>query len=84
MTNLLNPSIVTFYVAVVPSFVPPGAGLGRFALLASLHVVIAFTFHVTWATLLDRLRAVFAHARVERGLQTATGVALVWLAWRMI
>jgi threonine/homoserine/homoserine lactone efflux protein len=84
VTNLLNPSIVTFYVAVVPSFVPPGAGPARFALLASLHVVIAFACHVAWATLLDRLRALLAHARVERMLQAATGAALVWLAVRMI
>ena len=82
VTNLLNPSIVTFYVVVVPGFVPEGAGLRRFALLAALHIVIAFGCHITWATLLDRLKALFRHPRIEQLLQAATGAALLWLAAR--
>lgn len=53
--NLLNPSIATFYMVVVPSFLP-GPGLSaRFLLLASIHVGLAFPCHTAWVTGFDVL-----------------------------
>ncbi|MFF4508093.1 LysE family translocator [Streptomyces sp. NPDC001401] len=56
-TNLLNPKMGAFYVAVLPHFIPAGAShLGAGVLLAGVHVLLA----VAWAC------ALIAFARVLR------------------
>jgi len=82
--NLLNPPIATFYFTVVPSFLPPG-GLAqrRFFLYAAVHVSMAFGCHCAWAVALGTLRNVWAHPAARRTLETATGAALLALAWRV-
>ncbi|MER7403356.1 LysE family translocator [Streptomyces sp. NPDC000070] len=57
-TNLLNPKMGAFYVAVLPNFIPAGAShLGAGVLLAGVHILVA----VAWACVL------IAFARVLRG-----------------
>ncbi|WP_406301067.1 LysE family translocator [Streptomyces sp. NBC_00885] len=57
VTNLLNPKIGAFYVAVLPHFIPAGAShLGAGVLLAGVHILLA----VAWAC------ALIAFARVLR------------------
>lgn len=78
--NLLNPAVITFYLVAVPTFVPSGAPPGYYVLLAATHVVMAFGFHVLWATGLDRVRRALARPAARRSLEGATGAALVALA----
>jgi threonine/homoserine/homoserine lactone efflux protein len=82
--NLLNPAIATFYLVVVPSFLPATAPGGFFVLLAAVHVFMAFACHLTWAIGLDRIRRLFLAPRPRRVLEGATGVALVLLALRVL
>ncbi len=82
--NLLNPSIATFYLAVVPSFVPPSAGTGYYVGLAATHVGLAFAVHTAWAVSLDRLRHVLARPRARVILEGLTAVTLGLLAARVI
>lgn len=82
--NLLNPAIVVFYLAVVPSFVPAGAPAWWFAALAVCHVGMALACHTAWALGFDRLRAVFHAPTARRALQAGTGAALVALAARVV
>jgi threonine/homoserine/homoserine lactone efflux protein len=82
--NLLNPAISTFYLVVVPSFLPPNAPRGYYALLAIMHIGIAFTCHGMWAMAFDRLREIFRVPTARRLLEGATGVALLGLAARVI
>lgn len=84
LTNLLNPPIVTFYLIVVPTFLPPGGGTAAFALLAAIHIVIAFGCHVAWATAFDRIGHVFTAPGARRGLDAAAGIAILWLAARVL
>ncbi|MDP1570154.1 MAG: LysE family translocator [Vicinamibacterales bacterium] len=81
--NLLNPAIASFYLAVVPSFVPAGAPRGWFAVLAACHVLMALACHSVWAVGLDRLRAFFHRPGARRLLQAGTGLALLALAGRV-
>lgn len=78
--NLLNPSITSFYVAVVPAFMPAGAPGWYYWPLASAHVVIAFVCHAGWSLAFGRLRATASRPWVARGLEAATGLVLVGLA----
>ena len=81
--NLLNPPIATFYLVVVPSFMPrPSAG--RFALLASIHVAMALVCHAVWATGFDALRGIWTRPPARRSVDAAVGAALLTLAIRML
>lgn len=82
--NLLNPAIATFYLVVVPSFLPTGAPRWWFASLAAVHIVMALACHGTWAIGLDQVRRLFHSPGPRRTLEGATGVALVGLALRIL
>lgn len=82
--NLLNPAIATFYLAVVPTFLPEGASHGYYVELAAIHVGIAFICHIIWAFGMDRLRHVLAHPPARLALEGLTATALLLLATRVL
>jgi threonine/homoserine/homoserine lactone efflux protein len=85
VTNALNPSIATFYLLVLPQCMPAGAPFAPAALvLTVVHVALALTWHLTWAAAGGTLAAVFARPRPRRLLEAATGLALLFLAWRFL
>jgi len=78
---VLNPSIATFYLLVIPQFIPQGAPFAESALLlTAVHVSLAVTWHLTWATAGGSLAAVLTRARPRRLLEGAAGAALLFLA----
>lgn len=84
VVNLLNPAIATFYLVVLPSFMPPTASRWHFAMLACIHIGLALLCHGMWAVALDRVRRLFRLELTRRLLEVATGAALVWLAARVV
>ena len=82
--NLLNPPIVTYYIVVVPSFIPAGAPPARFVLLAAIHITMAFVCHSMWALAFDRVRGWLHRPAARRWLEAATGLALIALAARVM
>jgi threonine/homoserine/homoserine lactone efflux protein len=82
--NLLSPVIISFYLSVVPSFIPAGASRFYFAGLATTHVSLALFCHSMWATALDFMRRWFVADWTRRALQAATGIALIALAMRVL
>lgn len=81
--NIFNPSIGTFYLAIVPTFLPASATGGQFAVLAAIHISIALMCHCGWAAAFDRLKVLFVDPIFVRMVEGATGGALLWLAWRL-
>ena len=81
--NLLSPVIISYYLAVVPSFVPAGARF-YYSGLAATHVTLAWLCHAMWATALDFMRRWFVEPWRRRLLQAATGLALIALALRIL
>lgn len=81
--NILNPSVTSFYVGVTPTFVPHGASWRALALLYVLHISVAISCHLFWATLFSRARTFFAAERPRRWLDAAVGVILLALAVRI-
>ncbi|MFM8533741.1 MAG: LysE family translocator [Acidimicrobiia bacterium] len=82
--NLLSPVIVSYYLSVVPTFIPPSASRFYYSGLAATHVSLALACHSMWATGLDAMRRWFVPPWARRTLQTATGVALLALAARIL
>ncbi len=81
--NLLNPAIISFYLAVVPTFLPPDPPRGYYALLAVSHVSMAFACHSAWVMAFHGLRRIVARRDVGRTLDVLTGAAMLWLSWRV-
>jgi len=82
--NLLSPVIISFYLSVVPSFIPAGASRLYYSGLAATHVGLAIACHATWATALDAMRRWFVAPWKRRLLQAGTGLALIGLAIRVV
>ena len=82
--NLLSPVIISFYLSVVPSFIPVGASRFYYSGLAATHVSLAVVCHAMWATALDAMRRWFVAPWKRRLLQAATGLALIALALTVI
>lgn len=82
--NLLSPVIISFYLSVVPAFIPTGASRFYYPLLAASHVGLALLCHSAWATALGAMRRSFVAPWTRRLLQAATGMALIGLAIRVL
>lgn len=82
--NILNPAIISFYMAVVPTFLPPSPPRFYFLLLATTHVGLAFVCHAGWATAFHVLRRIFARPGVRVAFELGTAAALLWLASRVL
>jgi threonine/homoserine/homoserine lactone efflux protein len=84
VTNLLNPALGTFYIVVVPQFVPPSVPATRGVLtLAALHISIALTWHMVWAVAGGTMASALSKGRPRQALELTAGVALLALAVRM-
>jgi threonine/homoserine/homoserine lactone efflux protein len=83
-TNLLNPSIATFYLILLPQFIPADADPARSVLVLTIvHVALAATWHVTWAGAGAALSRRLSAGRGRQVLDVLTGLALVALAIRL-
>ena len=81
--NLLNPPVATFYIVVVPSFLPAPSP-ARFALFAAIHVGMALLCHMIWVLGFERLRSAWSRPAARRSVEAVIGVALLALAIRML
>ena len=81
VTNALNPAIATFYLILVPQFIPRDAQVIPSALLlTAIHITLAITWHIVWAAAGATLARTLAVGRPRRILEGITGVALLALA----
>ena len=81
LTNALNPSIATFYLLVLPQFIPAGAPFASSALLlTAVHVGLAISWHLVWAAAGGTLADVLGRTRPRRVLEGLSGLALLVLA----
>lgn len=82
--NILNPAIVTFYLAVVPTFLPPSPPAYYFVLLAATHVLLALACHTAWATAFHALRQIVARPGVGVAIELGSAGAMLWLSGRVL
>ena len=84
VTNVLNPSLATFYLIILPDFIPRGAPFASSALtLTAIHVTLAIAWHSTWAAAGGTLSSVLARPRPRRVLEAISGIALLALALKL-
>jgi threonine/homoserine/homoserine lactone efflux protein len=84
VTNVLNPSLATFYLLILPQFIPRGAPPVASALtLTALHVSLALTWHLTWAAAGGTLAETLGRTKPRRILEGISGAALLGLALKL-
>jgi threonine/homoserine/homoserine lactone efflux protein len=77
IVNSLNPPIATFYLLILPQFVPRGSHEVRSTLLlTAVHVAMAASWHVAWALAGGALAAHLRAGRPRAVLEVLTGAAL--------
>lgn len=77
ISNITNPKVLVFYLAVLPQFLTPGAGLGWLLVLAWSHAVISLAYLLVLVTGLHSARRLLTRRAVRRGLDATTGAVLL-------
>ncbi len=77
LSNITNPKVLVFYLAVLPQFLPADPQLWQLGLLALTHAVLGLGYLALLVAVVHRARRVLARRPVRRALDAATGVALV-------
>lgn len=84
LTNLLNPKVIVFYLALLPQFIgPDDPVLQKSLLLAVIHFVEGILWFTVVSILVDRSRQFFMKPRQRRLIDTACGTILVALGFRL-
>ena len=86
VTNLLNPKAAIFFIAVVPTFIRPGASVvTQTLILSGIFVGVATAVHLTIVLLAGRLQDFANDPSRRRPVRRALAIVLFciagWLAW---
>jgi threonine/homoserine/homoserine lactone efflux protein len=76
LSNITNPKVLVFYLAVLPQFLGSDAPVWALLLFALSHATLSLTYLLTLVTGLSQARRVLARRRVRRGLDGLTAAAL--------
>ncbi len=77
LSNITNPKVLVFYLAVLPQFLGPHARIATLLMFALSHAALSLLYLLVLVTGLNRARRVLAQRRVRRTLDIATGSALL-------
>ncbi|MFI9719761.1 LysE family translocator [Streptomyces sp. NPDC052396] len=84
LTNLLNPKMGAFYVALLPQFIPPGAPhLTLALLLTSVHIVLGLLWSAVLIAFTHMLRGWLRKPPAKRLLDRVTGTVIVGFGLRL-
>jgi len=85
ITNLLNPSVVLFYMLLLPGFIAPGDPFfRRFLLLAGTHVSMSIAWLSTYSAAVGTLSVHITRPRVRRTMEVVTGAVLLFLGVKLV
>lgn len=85
LTNFLNPSVVLFYVLLLPQFIAvTDPFYRRFLILATTHVSMSIVWLSAYAIAVGWLSERMENPWIRRTLETATGLVLVALGVKLM
>ncbi len=76
LSNITNPKVLVFYLAVLPQFLGSHAPVWALLLFALSHAALSLLYLLVLVTGLNQARRVLARRTVRRGLDGLTGAAL--------
>ncbi len=84
LSNILNPKVVVFYVAVLPQFVGPGDPVFlTTAKLASIHIGVSFLWLVSVSFFVGTARQWLTRPSVRRVIGAVSGLAIAAFGIRL-
>ena len=83
LSNITNPKVLVFYLAVLPQFLVPGASPGWLLALAWSHAALSLGWLLVLTAGLHQLRGLLARRAVRRGLDLTTGAVLLGFSARL-
>jgi threonine/homoserine/homoserine lactone efflux protein len=83
LSNITNPKVLVFYVAVLPQFLTPGAGALPLMLFAVSHALLSLTYLLILTAVMHRVRRILARRLVRRYLDATTGIAMIGFGTRL-
>lgn len=83
LTNLLNPKVAVFFIALLPQFIPAGASVLDHVLLATVAATVSLVWFVVLANVVSALRRLLTAARVRRAVDAVMGTLLVGIGVRI-
>lgn len=83
LSNITNPKVLVFYLAVLPQFLPADPAVWQLLLLALTHALLGLGYLLLLVTGLHRARRLLGSRTVRRGLDVGTGVALLGFSARL-
>jgi RhtB (resistance to homoserine/threonine) family protein len=83
LTNLLNPKVAVFFLALLPQFLPHTASTAQTLQLAVLATTVTIVWFFVLAALVGSLRRFFTAAKVRRAMDAVMGTLLVGLGIRV-
>ncbi|WP_203699720.1 LysE family translocator [Asanoa iriomotensis] len=83
LSNITNPKVLVFYLAVLPQFLGPGTSVAVLLLFALTHAALGLLWSLLVVAALHRVRRVLRRRRVRRALDAGTGIALTAFGVRL-
>ncbi|MEV6448644.1 LysE family translocator [Amycolatopsis sp. NPDC051716] len=83
VTNLLNPKVAVYFLALLPQFLPADGSTLQTLELAAIATAGTILWFVTLAVVVGALKRFFSAGRVRRGLDALLGTVLVALGLKV-
>lgn len=83
VSNITNPKVLVFYIAVLPQFLRPGAAPGWLLAFAWSHAALSLLYLLALSTGLARARALLSSRRVRRAMDGTTAALLLGFSARL-
>ncbi|WP_299575739.1 LysE family translocator [uncultured Williamsia sp.] len=83
LSNICNPKVIAFYLAVLPQFLGTDPAVGTVVVYAVTVPAIGVGYLLAIVVGVDRARAVFSRSRVRAAMDAVTGTALVAFSLRL-
>jgi threonine/homoserine/homoserine lactone efflux protein len=83
LSNITNPKVIVFYLAVLPQFLAPGAPAGWLLAFAWSHAALSLIYLLALTTGLQRARTLLLRRRVRRTMDGVTGAVLLGFSARL-
>ncbi len=83
LSNITNPKVLIFYLAVLPQFLAPHAAIGWLLAFAWSHAVLSLIYLLALTAGLHRARQILARRGVRRTMDGVTGAVLLGFGARL-
>jgi threonine/homoserine/homoserine lactone efflux protein len=83
LSNITNPKVLVFYLAVLPQFLGPGVAIGWLLALAWSHAVLGLAYLFVLTAGIHGARGLLLRRKVRRSLDATTGAVLIGFSARL-